>query len=98
MHPINTVVQNSWSLPDTTEARTLWLYCWPMFAPFRLFLTDLARFNSTRELEDSRVYLKVKEDIDHVLSRVWQEDFALPSPANARTIRAFAGDGSAKSS
>ncbi len=53
-----------------------------MFVPltfdqsFRPFLNELARFDSTRDLEESSVYKKVKPDIDRVLANTWHEDFA----------------------
>jgi len=53
-----------------------------MFAPLTFHQTlrpafsDLARFNTTRELESSSLYRKLKTDIDRVLSHTWREDFA----------------------
>src|SRR5262245_31598161 len=48
-----------------------------MFAPltfdqnFRPFLDDLARFDSTKELEDSSLYRKLKPEFERVLNEVW---------------------------
>src|SRR5689334_10215619 len=48
-----------------------------MFAPltfdpnFRPFLNDLARFQSTKELEDSSLYQKLKPQFDSILNQVW---------------------------
>jgi len=57
---------------------------------FRPFLNDLARFESTRDLESSSLYEKLRTDIDSVLSRVWQEDLATRTPSDGNGIRAVA--------
>src|SRR5262245_50381902 len=43
-----------------------------MFA--RPFIDDLARFDSTRELEDSTVYRKLKPELERILGEVWCEE------------------------
>jgi endonuclease/exonuclease/phosphatase family metal-dependent hydrolase len=57
---------------------------------FRPFLNDLARFESTSDLEGSSLYGKLKVDIDEVLSRVWEEDLAAVTPAPSDSLRAVA--------
>ena len=65
-----------------------------MFVPltfdqtFRPFLQELARFETTRELEDSVVYRKLKAEIELALSHVWHEELSSTPPAAASTIRA----------
>jgi endonuclease/exonuclease/phosphatase family metal-dependent hydrolase len=67
-----------------------------MFVPlafdqsFRSFLGELARFESTRDLEQSSVYRLVKPEIEAVLANVWHEDLAPAVSATAETIRAVA--------
>ena len=58
--------------------------------PFRPFLEDFARFQNTRELEGSDLYQKVKPEIDRLLEKVWQEDFAPPSATAGDSIRTVA--------
>ena len=53
-----------------------------MFVPLAL-LTDLARFDSTRELEGSSLYRKLKPEIEQILSHVWREDLAPLAPHDA---------------
>jgi len=68
----------------------------PMFVPlsydrsFRPFLSDLARFDSSKELEDSSLYKKLKPEIDRVLSHVWHEEMTAPAAGGADSIRAVA--------
>ena len=58
---------------------------------FRQFLDDFARFENTRDLEASRLYQKVRPEIDRVLNQVWQEELAPPcSPPITDSIRAVA--------
>jgi len=57
---------------------------------FRPFLTELARFQNTRELESSGLYRKLKPEIDQVLSHVWQEDFAAPAATTGGLVRTVA--------
>src|ERR1700674_308793 len=40
---------------------------------FHPFLKELARFQTTRELERSDLYLKLKADIEDILEQVWHE-------------------------
>jgi endonuclease/exonuclease/phosphatase family metal-dependent hydrolase len=53
-----------------------------MFAPltfdqsFRPFLEDLARFDSTKQLEDSTLYRKLKPEFERLLGEVWCEQLA----------------------
>src|SRR5689334_8710121 len=47
----------------------------------RRFLPDLARFETTRELERSRSFRKLQPDIERVLEQIWQEDLA-PAPVS----------------
>src|SRR5689334_21806593 len=67
-----------------------------MFAPltfdqsFRPFLDDLARFQSTKELEDSILYRKLKPDFERLLSQVWAEDLALQPSSHRSSIRVVA--------
>src|SRR5437016_3942242 len=53
---------------------------------FRPYLAELARFESTNELERSSFYQKLKAGFDAILDHVWQENFAHTSPAPAETI------------
>src|SRR5262245_61402727 len=62
----------------------------PLETAFRPFLGDLARFDSTRELEDSQLYRKLRAEIERVLSHVWCEDLAPPRPPAGSAIRAVA--------
>jgi endonuclease/exonuclease/phosphatase family metal-dependent hydrolase len=67
-----------------------------MFVPlsfdqtFRPFLEDLARFDSTKELEDSSLYRKLKPDIERVLSHVWSEELATVVSGRTDAIRIVA--------
>src|SRR6266849_5500112 len=79
-------------LPYCRFNRILGLYCAEMdvsaqqclainkriFHPFR---KELARFQTTRELEQSNLYRQLKPDIEDVLERVLQEQFADASKA-----------------
>jgi endonuclease/exonuclease/phosphatase family metal-dependent hydrolase len=59
---------------------------------FHPFLKDLARFDTTRELEASNLYRRLKNDIDDALEHVWHEqlvNFQEPVPAD-KPIRAIA--------
>jgi endonuclease/exonuclease/phosphatase family metal-dependent hydrolase len=67
-----------------------------MFVPltfdesFRRLLQQFARFETTRELENSSIYRKVKPEIDRVLDHVWYEQFTETPPTAADSIRAVA--------
>jgi endonuclease/exonuclease/phosphatase family metal-dependent hydrolase len=67
-----------------------------MFVPlsfdqsFRPFLEDLARFDSTKELEDSSLYRKLKPEIERVLSHVWTEELATAVSGRTDAIRIVA--------
>src|SRR5690349_17051346 len=68
-----------------------------MFVPltfdqsFRPFLDDLARFQSTKELEDSTLFRKLKPEFERLLSQVWAEDLITQPPSSGRSsIRAVA--------
>jgi endonuclease/exonuclease/phosphatase family metal-dependent hydrolase len=67
-----------------------------MFVPlpfdegFRRLLQEFASFESTRELESSSLYRKIKPEIDRVLENVWQEQFPPAAPAPGRSMRAVA--------
>src|SRR6185369_14327542 len=60
-----------------------------MFVPltfdpsFRPFLSDLAQFQSTKDLEESGLYRKLKPEIERILSNVWYEEFTPRVPAGA---------------
>jgi endonuclease/exonuclease/phosphatase family metal-dependent hydrolase len=56
----------------------------------RPFLAELARFQSTQELEDSSLFQKMKPDIDRVLGHTWHEDLADPPSTSNQSIRAVA--------
>ena len=58
-----------------------------MLAPF---LNDLARFESTKELERSTLYRQLKPDIESALSHVWHGESALHVPIESDTVRAVA--------
>jgi len=57
---------------------------------FRPCLDDLARFDSTKQLEGSSLYRKFKPDIDRLLSSVWHEELATGPQSSPDTIRAVA--------
>ena len=57
---------------------------------FRPFLLELARFETTRELEQSSIYGKLRPDIDRVLNNVWHEEFADGATATREAVRAVA--------
>jgi endonuclease/exonuclease/phosphatase family metal-dependent hydrolase len=68
-----------------------------MFAPltfepqtFRRFLQELARFETTKDLERSSVYRKLEADIHRVLGHVWREEFAEPPSKTPDSIRVAA--------
>src|SRR5688572_23791060 len=67
-----------------------------MFVPltfdqsFRPFLQELARFETTRELENSIVYRKLKADIERALSHVWHEELSSAPALEVDSIRAVA--------
>ena len=56
-----------------------------MFSPqtfdqsLRPHLTDLARFENTKELEQSAIYGRLRPDIEGLLAHVWQESLAPPA-------------------
>src|SRR5438094_4594546 len=53
-------------------------------------LKDLARFESTKELERSTLYRQLKPDIESALSRLWHEELAPCVPIESDTVRAVA--------
>ncbi|HYR89642.1 MAG TPA: endonuclease/exonuclease/phosphatase family protein [Terriglobia bacterium] len=55
---------------------------------FRPLLEELARFETTRALESSLLYRKVKSEIDRLLSHTWYEEFEVSAPAASNSIRA----------
>src|SRR5437773_740834 len=59
---------------------------------FHPFIRELARFESTRELEGSDLYRKLKTDIESLLEEVWQEQLVdvLKPPLTEKTISAVA--------
>jgi len=59
---------------------------------FRAFLPEFARFKTSRELEESAVYSKLKTEIEDILGHVWHEELAPPvtEPSNEESIRAVA--------
>jgi endonuclease/exonuclease/phosphatase family metal-dependent hydrolase len=57
---------------------------------FRPLLEDFARFETTRDLEHSPLYQKVKPDIDRLLDNVWCEDLALPNASAGEAVRVVA--------
>ena len=59
---------------------------------FHPFIRELARFETTRELEGSDLYRKLKTDIESLLEEVWQEHLvdALKPPSTEKTISAVA--------
>ena len=57
---------------------------------FRLDLQELARFETTKALEESSAYRKLQPEIGAVLSRVWQEELASPPTETGESIRAVA--------
>src|SRR5947209_2181506 len=57
---------------------------------FRPVLGELARYGSTRELERSSLYRKLKSDIDQILGKVWYEEFAKRPSRVSETIHAVA--------
>jgi endonuclease/exonuclease/phosphatase family metal-dependent hydrolase len=70
-----------------------------MFVPltfdpsFRPFLNDLAQFQSTKDLEESGLYRKLKPEIERILCNVWYEEFTPRVPAGAgagQAVRAVA--------
>jgi endonuclease/exonuclease/phosphatase family metal-dependent hydrolase len=66
-----------------------------MFVPlsldhsFRPFLPELARFQTTQELEQSQLYQKLKPKIERVLTNVWHEELA-NSPVRSETVSVVA--------
>jgi endonuclease/exonuclease/phosphatase family metal-dependent hydrolase len=56
----------------------------------RPLLPELARFQSTRELESSKLYRKLKPDIDRVLTHVWHEQLAVTKPKANNSIQTVA--------
>jgi endonuclease/exonuclease/phosphatase family metal-dependent hydrolase len=66
-----------------------------MFVPltfdqsFRPFLQELARFQTTKDLENSVVYQKLKTDLDLVLDHVWYEELSSEAPSK-NGVRAVA--------
>jgi endonuclease/exonuclease/phosphatase family metal-dependent hydrolase len=60
------------------------------FPSFRPLLGELARFETTTELEKSRLYRKLKPDFDAVLNTVWQDDFIVRTLPVSDSIHAVA--------
>jgi endonuclease/exonuclease/phosphatase family metal-dependent hydrolase len=64
-----------------------------MFVPltfdetFRPFLQQLARFETTRELEESHVYRKLKPDFDRILESIWQEEIEAAQSSQSDLVR-----------
>jgi endonuclease/exonuclease/phosphatase family metal-dependent hydrolase len=58
-----------------------------MFVPS---LNDLARFESTKELERSTLFRQLKPDIENALAHVWHDELAPGAPAASDTVRAVA--------
>jgi len=54
------------------------------------FLNDLARFESTKELERSTLYRQLKPDIENALAHVWHEQRVGRAVAGTDTVRAVA--------
>jgi endonuclease/exonuclease/phosphatase family metal-dependent hydrolase len=50
----------------------------PLLLTFQPYLSELARFDSTDDLERSSVYRKLKPDFETILNSVWQEEFVGP--------------------
>jgi len=57
---------------------------------FRPYLQELARFGSTKQLEGSVLYRKLKRDIDTILDHVWCEETDERHNASSDSIRAVA--------
>src|SRR5262249_50847023 len=57
---------------------------------FRPYLSELARFETTRELERSSLFRKLKPSIECVLSHVWLEELIQGTPTASDSIRAVA--------
>ncbi len=51
-----------------------------------LSLRELARFQSTRELESSVLYQDLKPEIDRILANVWTEEFTAPLTGESRDV------------
>ncbi|MFN2455861.1 MAG: endonuclease/exonuclease/phosphatase family protein [Pyrinomonadaceae bacterium] len=49
----------------------------------RDFLPELARFNSTKEMQASDIYARLRPQIERLMSGIVQEDFARRAPQNA---------------
>jgi endonuclease/exonuclease/phosphatase family metal-dependent hydrolase len=62
----------------------------PLDQNLRPFLDDLARFDSTQELEDSSLYRKLKPEIARILDHVWHEENAPRNSSGAEPVRAVA--------
>ena len=62
----------------------------PFLQTIHPFLNELARFESTDELERSSIYLKLKPDLESILNSVWQEEFVRSESSARRSICAVA--------
>src|SRR5262245_13557495 len=56
----------------------------------RPFLDDLSRFDSTTELEKSRLYQELRPGIERILGHVWHEELAPQISGSAEIVRAVA--------
>src|SRR5687768_6022324 len=56
----------------------------------RLLLRELARFETTKELEQSSSFQKLRRDIERVLGQIWQEDLAPKAASTEGPIRVIA--------
>ncbi|MCA1622983.1 MAG: hypothetical protein LC768_10930, partial [Acidobacteria bacterium] len=54
------------------------------------FFSELAKFESTKELESSDVYQKNKPEVERILNAVVQENFAPESFEKSQTVHALA--------
>jgi endonuclease/exonuclease/phosphatase family metal-dependent hydrolase len=56
----------------------------------RLYLQELARFETTKDLEESPAYRSLQAEISGVLSQVWQEELASSAVRNKESIEVVA--------
>lgn len=54
------------------------------------YFPDLLKFESTKEMEASVLYQRIKPDVERILNAVVLEDLSVPSAAGADTIKALA--------
>src|SRR4051794_22543008 len=52
---------------------------WTFDQTFRPYLQELARFETTKDLEESTIYGKLRTGIEGVLDHVWHEELAIKS-------------------